>query len=369
MTRRRPTSEMVARRAGVSRSTVSVVLNRRTSIAIAPETRQRVLDAARELGYVPSAAARHLASGRARTIGFVITHAEHLTVDAFVPRALYGLNETAHRRGFRVLVEALEDVTRPGAYRELVRGKQIDGLIVLNPRQDDERLPELIADGFPIVVIGDATAGPSVDMDDFDAAREATRHLLGLGRSRIAHLPYAPLAYHSSRMRLEGWRAAMQAAGLDAGARWAEAADFTAESGAEAMRRVLERARPDAVFAGNDTVAFGAMAALRDAGLRIPEDVAVVGFDDIPLAAYASPPLTTVRLPAVELVRAAAEHLIERIEGTAAGDRQEEGPRVRDSLAIELVVRASCGAATRGPASERLDAPAVGGGTPTLTKR
>lgn len=339
---------MVARRAGVSRSTVSVVLNRRTSIAIAPATRQRVLDAARELGYVPSAAARQLASGRARTIGFVITHAEHLTVDAFVPRALYGLNETAHRRGFRVLVEALEDVTRPGAYRELVRGKQIDGLIVLNPRQDDERLPELIADGFPIVVIGDAGAGPPVDMDDFDAAREATRHLLRLGRTRIAHLPYAPLAYHSSRMRLEGWRAAMREAGRDAGDAWCEAADYTAESGDRAMRRVLERVRPDAVFAGNDTVAFGAMTALRDAGLRIPGDVAVVGFDDIPLAAHASPPLTTVRLPAVELVRAAAERLIERIEGTAAAGPATETPLVRETLAIELVVRASCGAQAAG---------------------
>lgn len=335
---RRPTSREVARRAGVSRSTVSVVLNDVTSIAIAPETRQRVLDAARELGYVPSAAARQLASGRARTIGLVISYAEHLKSDAFVPQALYSLNHAAHRRGFRVLVEALEDVTAPDAYHQLVRGKQIDGLIVLNPREDDARLPKLIADGFPVVVIGHAPAGPQVDVDNVGAARRLTEHLLGLGRRRVASLPYAPLAHHSSRMRLDGWRAALETAGLDAGDAWVEVADFSAESGRAATERLLARVRPDALVAGNDVVAFGAMTALRAAGLRIPDDVAVVGFDDIPLAAHACPPLTTVRLPAVEMGRRAAETLIRRIEGVS------EPVGAGDPLATELVVRASCGA-------------------------
>jgi LacI family transcriptional regulator len=336
--RRRPTSREVARRAGVSRSTVSVVLNDVTRIAIAPETRQRVLDAARELGYVPSAAARQLASGRARTIGLVITYAEHLRTDAFVPRALYSLNEEAHRRGFRVLVEALEDVTAGDAYQQLVRGKQIDGLIVLNPRDDDARLPKLIADGFPVVVIGHAPDAPQVDVDNVGAARRATEHLLAAGRRRVAHLPYAPLAHHSSAMRRDGWRAALRAAGLDAGDAWVEGADFSAESGHRAMATLLRRVRPDAVFAGNDTVAFGAMTALREAGLRIPDDVAVVGFDDIPLAAHGCPPLTTVRLPAVEMGHCAAERLILRIEG------READAAAGDLLPTELIVRASSGA-------------------------
>jgi len=345
--RRRPTSREVARRAGVSRSTVSVVLNDVTRIAIAPETRQRVLDAARELGYVPSSAARQLASGRARTIGLVITYAEHLKTDAFVPQALYSLNEEAHRRGFRVLVEALEDVTTPDAYQELVRGKQIDGLIVLNPREDDAGLPRLIADGFPVVVIGHAAAGPQVDVDNVGAARRATEHLIASGRRRIAHIPYAPLAHHSSAMRLDGWRAALQGAGLDAGDTWVEVADFSAESGHRAMAALLRRKAPDAVFASNDTVAFGAMTALREAGLRIPVDVAVVGFDDIPLAAHACPPLTTVRLPAVGLGHRAAERLIHRIEGR---ERDPEGgdPDAGDLLATELIVRTSCGATSHG---------------------
>jgi LacI family transcriptional regulator len=341
MSTRRPTSEMVARRAGVSRSTVSVVLNDRTSIAIAPETRQRVLDAARELGYVPSAAARQLASGRARTIGLVIAYAENLKVDAFVPQALYSLNEAAHRRGFRVLVEALEDVTRPDAYHDLVRGKQIDGLIVLNPRDDDPDLATLIDEGYPVIVIGHVPDGPQVDVDNVGAAREATEHLIDLGRQRIAHVPYAPLAHHSSAMRLAGWRAALTAAGLDASDAWVEAANFSADSGAEATARLLTRVRPDALVAGNDVVAFGAMTALRTAGLRIPEDVAVVGFDDIPLARHACPPLSTVRLPAVEMGRRAAERLIRRIEG------RRDPADANALLPTELVVRASSG----GPAS------------------
>jgi LacI family transcriptional regulator len=331
---------MVARRAGVSRSTVSVVLNDRTTIAIAPETRQRVLDAARELGYVPSAAARQLASGQARTIGLVISYAENLKVDAFVPQALFSLNEAAHRRGFRVLVEAIEDVTRPDAYHALVRGKQIDGLIVLNPRDDDPDLPTLIDEGYPVIVIGHVPNGPQVDVDNVGAARTATEHLIGLGRKRIAHVPYAPLAHHSSAMRLAGWREAMTAAGLDASDAWVEAAAFSADSGARATERLLQRVLPDALVAGNDVVAFGAMTALREAGLRIPEDVAVVGFDDVPLARHACPPLTTVRLPAVEMGRRAAERLIRRIEG------RRDPAGAGDLLPTELVVRASSGEAT-----------------------
>ncbi len=345
-TRRGPTSEAVARRAGVSRSTVSVVLNGATNVTIAEETRLRVLEAAKDLGYVPSAAARQLASGRARTIGLVISYAENLRTDAFVPRALYSLNDAARERGFRVLVEALEDVTDPSAYRELVRGKQIDGLIVLDPRADDRALPKLIEEGYPVVVIGHAgreeeATRVDVDVDNVAAARTVTEHLTSLGRTRVAHVTYGPFAHHSVARRRRGWSEALRAAGIEPDPAWVEPAAFSADSGAAAMRRLLARTTPDAVFAGNDTVAFGAMTALREAGLRIPEDVAVAGFDDIPLAAHANPPLTTVRLPAVQMGRAAAERLIRRIEG----DPPATAPTFLDT---ELVVRASSvGSATR----------------------
>lgn len=130
----------------MSRSTVSFALNGVAAANISEATRARVIEAARELGYVPDAAARTLASGRTHTLGLVVCHAEHLRVDAVVPQALLGIYRVAHERGFKVIVEALEDPDSPGAYTGLVRAKQVDGLIVLNPRRGDAQLGELVRD-------------------------------------------------------------------------------------------------------------------------------------------------------------------------------------------------------------------------------
>lgn len=333
---RRPTSTEVARRAGVSRSTVSFVLNDVTDISISPATRERVLDAARDLGYVPSAAARTLASGVSRTIGLVIGHAEHIRVDAFIPQALYSLNEICREQGYRVLVEAVEDVSDPEAYRELVLAKQIDGLVVLNPRSDDNRLPEFISEGFPVAVIGrvDHPNARWVDIDNVGAAREATDHLAGQGRRRIAHIAYGPALYESVRARVSGYRNALAEHGLDFDPDMLEYANFSADSGLEAMRRILDRAQPDALFCGNDMVAFGALRALADAGLNVPGDVAVVGFDDVPIAAFANPALSTIRMPAAEMGRWAGRLLLDKIQGL-------EPAKPHICLEAELVVRES----------------------------
>jgi DNA-binding LacI/PurR family transcriptional regulator len=151
---KRPTSFEVAKLAGVSRSTVSLVLNGVAKANISRATQQRVLEAACTLGYVPLVAGRTPASGRTRTLGLLICHAEHLRVDAFIPQALCGLNQVSQTYGFKVIVEAVEDPERPGAYLELVRAKQVDGLVVLNPRRDDAQLYELIREGFPLVIMG-----------------------------------------------------------------------------------------------------------------------------------------------------------------------------------------------------------------------
>lgn len=333
---RRPTSTEVARRAGVSRSTVSFVLNNVTEMAISEATKERVLDAATDLGYVPSAAARTLASGVSRTIGLVICHAEHIKVDTFIPQALYSLNEICHQQGYRVLVETVEDVSNPDAYRDLVLAKQIDGLVVLNPRHDDDQLPQFIEDGFPIAVIGriDHPNACWVDVDNQGAARSATDHLIEQGRTRIAHIPYGPNLYESVRARLSGYRSALATHGLDSDPALVAHANFSAESGLRAMRDILERSRPDALFCGNDMVAFGALRALSEAGLRAPDDVAVVGFDDVPIAAYANPPLSTVRMPAIEMGRWAGRILLDEIQG-----RVPARPHVL--LEAELVIRES----------------------------
>ena len=347
MPRRRVTSSMVAERAGVSRTTVSFVLNARSGSGIPDATRARVLEAARELGYVPSAAARTLASGRTRTIGFVVCDARHLLTDAFLPQAIFTLTEAAHARGFRVLVEAIDDPTAPRAYQSLVRAARIDGMVVMNPRGDDEQLSELIASGYPVVTIGRAphVHGHSLDVDNVGATREATEHLLALGRRRLAHLGYGAARFTTVAQRLAGFTSALAAQGLHVDEALVAFGNYSADSGAEALRGMLARlghrrgdpAPFDALVCGNDTVAFGALTTLREAGLRVPQDVAVVGFDDIPMAAHAAPPLTTVRSPLLAMGEAA---------GHLALDLIEEGPRDATTtvLTTELVVRSSCGA-------------------------
>ena len=347
MPRRRVTSTMVAERAGVSRTTVSFVLNARAGSGIPAATRARVVEAARELGYVPSAAARTLASGRTRTVGFVVCDARHLLTDAFLPQAIFTLTEVAHARGFRVLVEAIDDPARPRAYHDLVRAARIDGMVVMNPRGDDAQLAELIASSYPVVTIGRAphVHGHSLDVDNVAAERGATEHLLRLGRRRLAHLGYGSERFTTVAERLAGYRAALEAAGVGYDGALVAFGNYSADSGADALRLLLARnayrrggAPPfDALVCGNDTVALGALTALREAGLRVPEDVAVVGFDDIPMAAHASPPLTTVRSPLLALGEGAGQLVLDLIE---------TGPRdaTTSVLSTELVVRRSCGA-------------------------
>lgn len=340
MKTKRPTSFQVAQLAGVSRSTVSLVLNGVPKANISLATRQRVLQAARDLGYVPDAAGRTLASGRTNTLGLLICHAEHLRVDAFIPQAFLGLNQVSQRYGFKVIVEAVED-PEPGAYLELVRAKQVDGLVVLNPRRGDAQLLELVREGFPLVMMGASEVPQAYTVSSRDntlAARRATEHLIGLGHTRIAHISYGGLEYQGADERFEGYRGALTRAGLAVDPALMREGNYSAESGFSAMASLLDSGVAfTALFASNDTVALGAMAALRERGLRIPEDVAVVGYDDIPLAAYAAPPLTTIRSPALEHGRLAGEMLI----GLIRGGRPEP---TLIQIELELVVRASCGA-------------------------
>lgn len=343
----RVTSYQVAKRAGVSRTTVSLVLNGVPGISISEETRRRVLQAAEELGYVPNAAARSLVSGQTLTIGLVVSHAEHLQVDAYIPQLLYSLSHTSHQHGYRVLLETVEDVSRPDAYLELVRGQRIDGLIVVNIRSDDSQLPELIRRNFPVVLIG-FRLWPgleskiySVETDDQEASERATRHLIALGHTRIAHITFSPENYYATQSRHRGYRHALEAAGLEYDPALVQFGNYSAASGYEAMQRLLRRKPyPTALFAGNDTIALGAMAAIHEKGLRIPQDIAVVGYDDIPTALYMTPPLTTVRVPAVEQGRLAVEMLSSLMRGNPP-----EHTHIR--LPTPLIVRESCGARGR----------------------
>jgi len=334
--RRRPTSADVASRAGVSRTTVSLVLNDRSE-SIPETTRRRVLEAARELGYHPDHSARGLAGGRSQTLALVLRQtAEQVAGDALLAETLRGLATAARSASFRVLVEPLT----PGeaTYGDLVRSGRADGVVVSGPLFDDPELADLVAEGFPIVIQGHlpGASAPSVDIDNGASARLAVDHLLELGHRRIACITNAALTYTAAADRLAGYREALATAGVATASELVEEGAFDAASGHRAMTRILERGRPDAVFAASDVVALGAIGALREAGLRVPDDVSVVGFDDIPLAAYFDPPLTSIRVPAHDLGLAAGHALLDRIAGREVPDRT--------LLPTELIVRASTGA-------------------------
>jgi LacI family transcriptional regulator len=333
MAHTRPTSADVAARAGVSRTTVSFVLNGRPDVQISPATRERVLDAARVLGYHPHAPARQLARGRSHVVALVLLQSpEQIAGDAVLVDTLRGLTSIARAEGFRVLVEPLGP---EGPYDSLLRTGHADGLLVSGPRSDDPALEALAAEHAPIVIQGSlpGAAVASVDVDNVAAARGAVEHLLGLGHRRIGCITNAPLAYTAAWERLAGYRAAIAGAGIAFEPQLVEEAAFDAASGHAATVRLLARSTFDALFVASDVVALGAIGALREAGLRVPDDVSVVGYDDIPLAAYFDPPLTTVRLPAFELGQAAGRALLDRIADRASPERT--------LLPTELIVRAS----------------------------
>ena len=333
MGRSRPTSADVAARAGVSRTTVSFVLNYRTDIQIPDETRQRVFRAASELGYHPHTPARQLAAGRSNVLGLVLRQsAEQVAGDATLAETLRGLASAARAAGSRVMVEPLAP---EGTYDRLLRSHQADGLIVSGPRTDDPSLSHLAGDGFPVVLQGSLPGldVPSVDIDNVAAAAGAVGHLLSLGHRRIACITNAPLTYTAARERLRGYREALEAAGIAYDETLVEEGAFDAGSGARAANELLGRTTFSAMFVASDVLALGASNALREADRRVPDDVSVVGFDDIALAAYFDPPLTTVRLPAFELGQAAGRALLDRIADRAVA--------LRTLLPTELIVRGS----------------------------
>jgi LacI family transcriptional regulator len=333
--RKRATSADVAALAGVSRTTVSFVLNGRTDVAIPDETRRRVEAAARELGYYAHGAARALAGGSSQTIGYVLRQSsEQVAADALLAEILWGIGSEARLAGYRVLVEPL--APEDGHYTDLLRSHRVDGLIVAGPRSDDVELARLVADGYPIIVQGSLPSvdAPSVDVDNRAGARAAVEHLLRLGHRRIGFITNAPLAYTAADDRLAGYREALGAAGIEPEQALVAEGAFDATSGWSATRDLLARA-PDvsAIFVASDIVAFGALRAIRETGRVVPRDVSVVGFDDIPLARHFDPPLTTIRLPARSLGAAAGRALVERLAGRNGGERT--------LLPTELVVRDS----------------------------
>lgn len=341
LTRRSVTSRDVAKKAGVSRTTVSFVLNDVKKGNISEETRRRVLAAAKALNYVPNAAAQALAGQRTRIIGLVFSgRFQHLSTHFFLLQLMDGLLKVVQQNGLRLLVDRPGDEENGhGNYLNLVRAKRIDGLIMIEPQSADAGLRALVKDGFPIVLIGHLPGVKicSVDVDNRGAAREAVGHLLSLGHRRIAFITNAPLtSYTATEERLLGYRDALASASMPFDENLVRYGAYTPDSGYSCMVSLLDKSRPlpSAVFAASDVVAFGAMAAIQQRGLKAPDDISVVGFDDVPMARFVNPPLTTVHLPVAEQGRKAAELLLDLI-------LQRAQPGRRIVLDTELVVRNS----------------------------
>jgi DNA-binding LacI/PurR family transcriptional regulator len=340
LARRQARSQDVATLAGVSRTTVSFVLNNVPGVKISEETRQRVLDAARQLDYYPTAAARSLASGKTHRIALVLGEGQkRLAADAFLPTFLQGITASIHRRGYLLVLQMAEDVPSHEAYARLIREQQVDGLILSGPRSDDPLLAELAEDQFPMILHGqlDDCPLPCIDVDNKAGAYQAVTHLIGLGHRRIGFISNAPLSYSGAIERFVGYQQALTEHDIPLDDDLLGIAEFLPETGQAAMEKLMELSMPPtALFAASDVVAIGAMSAVRARGKSVPEDVAVVGFDDIFLASYAHPPLTTVHVPAYGLGWTAAEVLVSMIEG--------EGEIASVTLETELVIRESCGA-------------------------
>jgi LacI family transcriptional regulator len=323
-------------------STVSRALHR-TDLPLRPETRRRVLAAVERLGYRPSAIARGLRLQRTHALGMLVPD----ITNPFFPPIIRGVEEAARDQGYElVLCNTDDSPERETASLRLLREHQADGLLIATSRMADATVAGLRRERFPFVLVNRGSRVPAdlaVEVDNERAAEAVVAHLAGLGHRRIAHIA-GPLSTTTGAERAAGYREAMKARGLPTDAALLEEADAYAEPSGHAACSRLLRAAPTAIFAANDLLALGALRALREARLRVPQDVSLVGVNDIPLAELIDPPLTTIRVPQREMGRLAANMLIAVLEKTPIAHRHVV-------LDTTLVIRGSTGAPTRGTLS------------------
>lgn len=315
----------------MSVATVSRALN--GSASVTAQTRRRIAGVAARLRYVPHATARSLVTRRTHTIGALLPD----LFGEFFSELIRGIDLAARARGLQLLVSSSHgDAAEAAAALRAMQGR-VDGLLIMSPHVDARFLREHLTQALPTVLMNTPVEGhgyASLNIDNYGGAQAMTRHLLERGHRDIAFIT-GPADNFDAAERLKGFRDAIAA---PARARQLQG-DFSEESGYRAGRQLAAmRDRPQAVFAANDMMAVGCLYALVEAGVRVPDDIALAGFDDIPIARYINPPLTTVRVRIADLGQGALEHLVARME-TA------DPPSQRHTLACEVVPRASSGVA------------------------
>ena len=319
----------VARLAGVSHQTVSRVIN--GSAHVREETRERVLRAMRQLNYRPNSVARALVTGRSNTLGVV-----SFDTTLYGPAStLYGIEQAAHEAGYFITIASLKAFDRASVLDavERLRILGVDGILVIAPQETASRALLRLPAGVPLVALeaGPADVVPVASIDQFAGAAAATQHLLDLGHRTVAHVA-GPGDWLEAQAREAGWRDTLQAAGAPIPEPMA--GDWSPRSGYEIGQKLAADKELTAIFVANDQMALGVLRALHEAGRRIPGDISVVGFDDVPEAPYFMPPLTTIRQDFDEMGRRGLKLLLETME-------DPDGPPRHLEVDPELIVRAS----------------------------
>jgi len=326
------TIKEIAKRAGVSPSTVSRTL--RGKGRVSAETRKRIFRIAEELGYRPNVSARALVTGRTGTIGFLIHPRQSLDSGSFYGEILAGVEREIHASGFHTIFSTQVSENPPS----MVKEQRVDGLIIAGCDVPQDLIWAVKERGIPLVLVDyHLDKVDSVFTDNVRGAYEAVTHLIQLGHKKIGFICewFDDLSFAE---RFEGYKQALKEHGLPFDENLtAEGLPRVQDSGYLAMKKLLERALPSAVFAANDSAAAYAIQAIKEKGLKVPEDIAVVGFDDGPIAVHTEPPLTTMRVFREKMGVMAARRLLELIE-------DPEQPAVQIKLATKLVIRESCGA-------------------------
>jgi LacI family transcriptional regulator len=338
---RRPTINDIARLAEVSKKTVSRVINE--SPFVKEDTRQKVSAIMRELAYEPDPQARGLAFRRSFLVGFIYDNPN----PQYVVNAQQGILDGLKGSGLELAVRPCDraSATFLEEMRGFVQRQKLFGVILFPSVSEDQRLVDLLHElDCPYVRVASVAldeAGSMLVTNDAVGGAEAARHLADLGHRRIAHVT-GPLSFRSTHERRRGFAEGLAERGITLDAAWVAPGAYTFESGAERARELLAQTpRPTAIFAGNDEMALGVYQAAREAGLRIPEDLSIVGYDDSPIAARVWPGLTSARLPIRDMGRIAALKLLQQTDLGKGGEIDE---RVKPAL----VVRASTGPAPRG---------------------